>query len=244
MLAGPLTPSDMGVALGYRVPLPDHGNFQTVIAFLPGWDGYVWAFPGTDCVSIGIATSQPTFNHERLEAMLLDFIDRYYQQRWNNTLLGSISKAQVKTLRAEIELRADRYAARIPNLDQSTLEARRLVGSDWALIGDAAGFADAITGEGIYYALRSAELFAESYLKGNAEEYETRWRTEFGEELMRAAKLRSTFYGKFFGNTFTHRMIQCSILHPGIRRTLVELIAGDLPYSQLKRTLVRRLAST
>src|SRR5687767_7520917 len=49
MLAGPLAPSDMEVAFGYRAPLPINlsvnGVPPTVVAFLPRWVGYAWAFP-------------------------------------------------------------------------------------------------------------------------------------------------------------------------------------------------------
>ena len=40
MLAGPLAPSDMEVAFGYRAPLPANGAAPTVVAFLPRWVGY------------------------------------------------------------------------------------------------------------------------------------------------------------------------------------------------------------
>src|SRR5262249_323759 len=48
MLAGPLPPSDMEVAFGYRAPLPQNGSAPTVVAFLPRWVGYAWAFPRPD----------------------------------------------------------------------------------------------------------------------------------------------------------------------------------------------------
>jgi flavin-dependent dehydrogenase len=108
------------------------------------------------------------------------------------------------------------------------------------LLGDAAGFADPVTGEGIYYALRSAELFADAYLSGQTETYEARWRADFGRELRRAARMRARFYGRFLGGPFTARMIDFARLHPGVRRTLRELVAGDQGYVDLKRTLVRR----
>src|SRR6185295_17016122 len=44
MLAGKLPPSDMEVAFGYRAPLPSNGAAPAVVAFLPGWVGYAWAF--------------------------------------------------------------------------------------------------------------------------------------------------------------------------------------------------------
>ena len=79
-----------------------------------------------------------------------------------------------------------------------------------------------VTGEGIYYALRSAELFAESYLEGRPLDYERRWREDFGGELRRAAEMRRRFYGNFWGAPFTERMIELGRAHRGIRRVLRE----------------------
>src|SRR5215831_18068317 len=63
-LAGPLPPAEMEVAFGYRAPLPDSGDATTVVAFLPNWVGYAWAFPRIDHVSFGIATTQDAFDHD------------------------------------------------------------------------------------------------------------------------------------------------------------------------------------
>jgi len=78
-LAGPLPPAEMEVAFGYRAPLPDGGNAATVVAFLPGWVGYAWAFPRLDHVSFGIATTQDAFDHESLDKLLWDFMVSYYE---------------------------------------------------------------------------------------------------------------------------------------------------------------------
>jgi len=156
---------------------------------------------------------------------------------------GSVGARQAE-VRQQVEERlrstAERYAARIPGLAPETFDKRRAAGADWALLGDAAGFADPVTGEGIYYALRSAELFAESFLAGDVQAYEKSWRADFGRELRRASQMRRRFYGDFFGGAFTDRMIKFARLHPGVRRTLRELITGDQSYLDLKRTLARR----
>src|SRR2546422_10865471 len=78
-LAGPLPPAEMEVAFGYRAPLPDDGNAATVVAFLPNWVGYAWAFPRVDHVSFGIATTQEAFDHKSLDALLWDFMVSYYE---------------------------------------------------------------------------------------------------------------------------------------------------------------------
>jgi flavin-dependent dehydrogenase len=232
----------MEVAFGYRTPLNEADDAPTVIAFLPGWAGYAWAFPRLDHISFGIATAQDAFDHKTLDRMLWDFMIGYYRAR-----AGDASPARGAWARdggGEIEgmLRevAERYAARIPGLAPETFDARRAAGEDWALLGDAAGFADPVTGEGIYYALRSAELFAEAHLAGDVVAYEAKCRADFGRELRRASKMRRRFYGDFWGGPFTDRMVKLARTHPGIRRTLRELVAGDQGYVGLKRALARR----
>lgn len=227
--AGQLPNAEMEVAFGYRTPLDEADDAPTVIAFLPGWAGYAWAFPRLDHISFGIATAQDAFDHKALDRMLWDFMFEYYRARGD----GQEVEKRLRKV-------AERYAARIPGLAPQTFEKRRVAGEDWALLGDAAGFADPVTGEGIYYALRSAELFAEAYAANDLASYEKMWRADFGRELRRASKMRQRFYGDFFGAPFTDRMIKLARAHPGIRRTLRELVAGDQGYMDLKRTLARR----
>jgi geranylgeranyl reductase family protein len=246
-LAGALPNAEMEVAFGYRAPLPKGDDAPTVIAFLPGWVGYAWAFPRLDHISFGIATSQDAFDHHSLDALLWEFMIGYYRIRedpraplWSSQAKNS-SACDAHNAEIEKKLRAsvNRYAARIPGLAPETWNTRRVGSDTWALLGDAAGFADPVTGEGIYYALRSAELFAEAYLAGRTATYEERWRADFGRELRRASAMRRRFYGEFLGAPFTDRMIDFARLHPGIRRTLRELVAGDQGYVNLKRALAR-----
>ena len=239
-LTGPLPPAEMEVAFGYRAPLPESGEAATVVAFLPKWVGYAWAFPRIDHVSFGIATTQDAFDHEKLDALLWDFMVSYYEV----TQIGNLRKmklwkrhthAQIDNLRHT----AERYAARIPGLAPRTWDARKACGDGWALLGDAAGFADPVTGEGIYYALRSAELFAQAYLAGEPRAYEQMWRRDFGAELKRASQMRRRFYGNFWGAPFTDRMIEFARGHRGIRKVLGQLVAGDQGYVDLKKKLAR-----
>ena len=117
-LAGPLPPAEMEVAFGYRAPLPNDGDAATVVAFLPNWVGYAWAFPRIDHVSFGIATTQDAFDHESLDKLLWDFMVSYYEvvpsgdsparmRLWKDSQAGSLRYQQLKQS-------AERYAARIP----------------------------------------------------------------------------------------------------------------------------------
>lgn len=256
MLAGPLPPAEMEVAFGYRAPLPANDDAPTVVAFLPGWVGYAWAFPRVDHISFGIATSQDAFEHQPLDDLLWNFMLGYYRKRedskarlWTSR---KVDRERDVRLREFLKATAERYAARIPGLLPKTWDTRRACGGSfsfetggpagdpaWALLGDAAGFADPVTGEGIYYALRSAELFAESYLAGSPSDYEQLWRQDFGRELQRASEMRRKFYGNFWGAPFTERMIEFAWGHRGIKRVLGDLVAGHQGYVGLKRKLAR-----
>lgn len=245
--AGVVPNAEMEVAFGYRAPVNESGDTHTVIAFLPGWAGYAWAFPRLDHISFGIATAQDAFDHKTLDGLLWDFMVGYYRRSadehaplWKRAGRGRLNEADEEGIRQSLRATTERYAARIPGLAPETFDTRRTVGEDWALLGDAAGFADPVTGEGIYYALRSAELLSEAILQGEMEAYEEKWREDFGGDLRRASQMRRRFYGNFWGGPFTDRMIDFARLHGGIRRTLRELVAGDQGYLDLKRKLARR----
>ncbi len=244
-LAGPLPPAEMGIAFGYRGPLPDEGDTSTVIAFLPNWPGYAWAFPRVDHVSFGIAISLMDFKPRPLDALLWDFMVGYYCVSSNKTAplwsFGSVADPRRRKIGERLETSVEKYAARVPQLSPTTWKTRKTAGVDWALVGDAAGFVDPITDEGIYYALRSAELLAEAYLEGKPLDYESRWRADFGLELQRAATIRRRFYGNLLGLTFAECMINLAYARKGIRRTLADLIGGDQHYVGLKRSLARSL---
>lgn len=253
-LAGPLPPAEMEVAFGYRAPLPENSEAPTVVAFLPGWIGYAWAFPRLDHISFGIATAQDAFEHEPLDKLLWDFMVGYYRLREDSKAKLWTSRPRDRerdtVVKQRLAVQAERYAARIPGLAPQTWDTRRACGGNltpvgngdpaWALLGDAAGFADPVTGEGIYYALRSAELFAECCVAGTPLTYEQRWREDFGRELQRASEMRRRFYGNFWGAPFTERMIKFARGHRGIKHVLGDLVAGHQGYVDLKRKLARK----
>src|SRR5687767_8756102 len=137
-LAGPLPPAEMEVAFGYRAPLPESSDAATVVAFLPKWVGYAWAFPRVDHVSFGIATTQDAFDHEALDRLLWDFMVSYYEgyrtasgseriKRPTMEIWKSSEQANGQTLK-KLKKSAERYAARIPGLAPRTWDTRKACG--------------------------------------------------------------------------------------------------------------------
>ena len=103
-------------------------------------------------------------------------------------------------------------------------------------MGDAAALADPITGEGIYYALRSAALLAETLREdGSPRRYPERALDDFGADLLKAAAL----HARFFAPGFARRMIRYAARSRAIRDVVGDLVLGDQGYVGLKRRLVR-----
>src|SRR6202011_3210004 len=56
------------------------------------------------------------------------------------------------------------YSHLLPCLSTPAWKSNRVSGDGWLAVGDAAGLVDPITGEGLYYAIRSADLAAKALL--------------------------------------------------------------------------------
>ena len=92
-----------------------------------------------------------------------------------------------------------RYSWPIPSLSERQLDAERPAGERWLLVGDAAGLVDPITREGLYFALASSTLAAESLMKDRAaDRYIERVRRELHAELRTAARLKARFFHSVF----------------------------------------------
>jgi len=156
---------------------------------------------------------------------------------WKNSQSDS-SKSQTNSLRYQ----AERYAARIPGLAPRTWDTRKACGDSWALLGDAAGFADPVTGEGIYYALRSAEILSEAILSGKPEAYAPTAEAEILSELERAARISDRFYsGEWLGGSVVERMVLLTGSSTRFRQLMRDLFSGAQEYSNLKQRVYRSL---
>jgi len=124
----------------------------------------------------------------------------------------------------------------VPCLGPRSWKNNQIAGNRWALVGDAAGLADAITGEGIYYAFKSAEILAHTIEQPG--QYAVKVWQEIGRELARAAHMYRRFYrGSFLGGDFRKRTVQLSQRSRTLKTILGNLIAGNQPYLNLKKKL-------
>jgi flavin-dependent dehydrogenase len=112
-------------------------------------------------------------------------------------------------------------------------------------VGDAAAWVDPITGEGLYYALRSGELLAESLIADKPAEYPARIRKAFSTDLEFATRIARRFYrGRFLGGAVATRMIQFIERSPTFRALMADVFAGSQDYCSLKRRLWAQCGTT
>jgi geranylgeranyl reductase family protein len=202
-----LTPSDSMTALGYFVP---GDRDQIDIQFFAGLAGYIWIFPRCGHLSVGICGKEPA-------ASLRARLEHFMQER-------GISKDG-----------AAYYGHVLPSLETASWEKNRIAGDGWMAVGDAAGLVDPITGEGLYYALRSGDLAAQALIAESLETYPTMMHKEISEELEFASRLANHFFhGNFLWGSVTSRMVQFTRLSPTFRAMMQDLFAGTQPYLGLR----------
>ena len=214
-----LEPADLMATAGYYIP----GSADSIhISFPRGVEGYIWLFPRRDHFSAGICGKMNGTPTAALRRMLEEFL----AQRG-----FSLQGAQF-------------YSHVLPAPRPETLHRLTLQGEGWALIGDAAGLVDPITGEGLYYALRSAELLAEAVLAGDAAAYTSAAQREILPELHTAARYAGRFYsGNFLGGSVLDRMVQFTAGSARVRALMRDVFSGNQNYAGLRKRAYRTFVS-
>jgi geranylgeranyl reductase family protein len=206
---------DYGVALEGNVPHsavdPERyrGRLFLELGVLPG--GYGWVSPNGDHINVGVggwAKEAPT-----LRAELSRFCRAY-----------ELDESKLENVRGY----------RLPLLKPTTTLARGRV----ALVGDAAGLVDPLSGDGIYEALFSAKLVTGAtldLLEGRAQTLES-----YGREVRRAlsSQLASAWGAKVALDRFP-RLTYTAIRSPFVWKAVESLIGGEVASPSAMRGLRR-----
>ena len=213
--AGLADDRDYGVALEGNMPHaaidPERfrGRLFLELGVLPG--GYGWVFPKGDHINVGVggwAKEAPTLRGE------LSRFCREYE----------LDESRLENVRGY----------RLPLLKPTTTLARGRV----ALIGDAAGLVDPLSGDGIYEALLSAKLVTGAtldLLEGRAQTLES-----YGREVRRtiSSQLASSWGAKVALDRFP-RLTYTAVRSPLVWKAVVSLIGGEVPGPSSMRGLRR-----
>jgi flavin-dependent dehydrogenase len=212
-------PRDFMLTFGYYVPGRDD---LLRVQFFEKFEGYAWSFPRPGHLSVGICGKVGEDGMRGLQERLHGFMRRFGY---------SFERANV-------------YSHLLPALSVDTWSGLRLVGPGWALAGDAAGLVDPVTGEGIYYAMRSGELLAASLLEGLPELYPARVQEEFGKALALGARLARTFYyGEFLGVAVPTRLVEFGAGSRRFLGVIQDMLEGSQSYLKLAAKLHFGLAA-
>lgn len=217
------TAADTMHALGYYVP----ANRDVVdIVFLDGLEGYIWVFPRCGHLSVGICGKGEPASALRLR------LEKYMREH-ELAIEGSTF-----------------YAHMLPALESSGWRKNRISGDGWLAVGDAGGMVDPITGEGLYYALRSSELASQIVLNEGLEPaakpaaYRRTISEDFMDDLAFGASLaRRVFLQKvpLLGSA-PDAMVRLVRRSQKFQHVMQDLFAGTQPYLQLKERLTRNLS--
>lgn len=211
---------DLEMTLGYFVPTEEN---ILKIKFLKEFEGYLWSFPRADHLSVGICARMGQTTSQQLRRHLDAFI----------------VEEKIPTAGAQL------YSHVLPSPQAKTIRGRRIVGKNWAMAGDAAATVDPITGEGLYYALRSGDLLAQALAAGCPQEYPEHLRAAFSADLEFAANIaKKVFRGNFVGGAITTRMVQLLNYSPAFRDLVRDIFSGSQSYRTLKRRLWSQLGIT
>jgi geranylgeranyl reductase family protein len=213
------TAHDTMQALGYWVP-GDQSHMQ--LQFLRGLQGYIWVFPRGDHFSLGICGKGQSAQ------ALRHLLERYMDENGFGWKAGKF------------------YAHVLPALACSGWRTNRLSGDGWIAVGDAGGLVDPITGEGIYYAVRSGDLASQALLNEEYADPAATYRDliahEFGNDLAYAAGLAKWVFSekRLFGSVpdRTVGLMKRSSTFCEITR---DLLAGTQSYLEVKNRLLRSL---
>jgi geranylgeranyl reductase family protein len=217
------TAQDTMYALGYWVP---SNQLHIDIQFLSKLEGYIWVFPRADHLSVGICGKGESA--QCLRARLERYMDEKGMPRKDSKFYGHM----------------------LPALEYRAWRNNRVAGDGWVAVGDAGGLVDPITGEGLYYAIRSGDLASQvvlndQELEKSTEHYRQLIARDFGMDLTYGSGLaKRLFCGAILFGAVPARMIDFMKRSPKFCEIMQDLFAGTQPYLELKNRLLRNVNTT
>ncbi len=208
-LSKPFIPSSFSLCAGYYFTPPDEERI--IIGLLAKRAAYAWMFPRPGPASAGIVAPLAGSNRHALLGELRSWLDLSFPG-----FSFDYSRPYCALVSAYTRGNGD------------------VCGDGWALLGDAAGVADPITREGIYFSLKSAEIFSSALLSGHPEDYGRALIAFLTKHHRAALLLRSSVLAPFF----TERAIRLIKSNASAKRQMERFFSGPLSYAILSRVML------
>jgi len=154
--------------------------------------GFIWIFPKRTTINVGIGGFE---SGRRLKCSLDKFI------------LSHPAGGRLRGLKRTF------FTHLLPIIWTENFFDLPCSGDNWALIGDAAGHVNPVSGIGIYYAMKGGALCGLAFLNGDLRLFEKYWRNEYGDELYYGANIALKFYSNGYGLLLWTRYIIESLLY-------------------------------
>jgi flavin-dependent dehydrogenase len=189
-----------------------------------GAHGYAYIFPKRDHVNVGIGYVLPYFK-ERVDVTPYDLQQQFVSDLRGRRMMDGESRREHFTP----------FLIPIGGPLSKTASGRVL------LAGDAGGFVNGFSAEGIYYAMVTGELAARAVLSARTDParmcrtYVRAWRREIGAELRDSVLIQ-----KYLFNTPARmdRVVSGANARPEFSRILVDYASGRLSYRAARRRLL------
>ncbi len=208
-ILGPIPKEHLGLCYGCFAV--SNKKEATYIKFLKNKQGYAWCFPRHDHLSIGVGTS--SLKTKEIKKLFDEFRSTHYPD--------------VKILST--------WGAIIPNIKNDNFFKLPCSGENWILIGDAAGHVDSVTGEGITYALWSAELAAKAITNNNLKSFDDLWRQAYGSTLANSCKMRDLFYNQWLIDT----SIKLASKSKTFSTFLYDIMTNQIPSNDFLKRIIK-----
>ena len=201
---------------------------QTAISILFGLSGfgYGWVFPKQQYVNLGVAGLRVTRQDPTIRTVYAQFL----RLLANQGLIPPSFEPQ----------NARGGLIPLKGVLPQTQTGRVL------LCGDAAGFVNAFTGEGIYYAMVSGDLAAQTLAQAFRQNdfsvsalarYQTAWQAEIGAEITESLGLQQRLCANV---RFTNLLVRTVEAHPRMKKIFADYFMGKMTYAALKHELIWR----
>jgi geranylgeranyl reductase family protein len=211
-------PSTLWVSYGYD-PVPRSGVSERA----PASEGYAYVFPKRDHVNVGIG-----------------YVLQHYRDHIGDAPYD-LQRAFVDHLRARGVVHGDSVRANFtPFLIPVGGPLRRPGRGRVLLAGDAGGFVNGVTAEGIYYAMVTGELAARAVIDSGssadmARRYRRAWRREIGAELRDSVLLQRYL---FADRRRIAQIVNGAVRERAMTGVLLDFAIGRIPYSRLRWRLL------
>jgi geranylgeranyl reductase family protein len=176
-----------------------------------GYPGYGYVFPKRDHVDAGVG-------------FLLSFFKRRLDGGPYRHHRAFLDEARAKGVVRGASRRENFKAYRLPLGGPLA----RTYGERVMVCGDAGGFVNAYTGEGIYHAMvtgeHAAETAARALARGDFAAYEERWRAEVGEELFDSLRIQRRL---FADPSLADRLIRAAAVDATLCRLFARVALGE-----------------